>query len=240
MAGKSLAMMPWFPRDFMAATRHFHLYERAVYRELLDHQWELGVLPDDEERLCRIVGLSRKEFAPLWAVVKDKFTAAEGGGLINVRLEEHRAKALAIREKREVIGRRGGKASIQAKRGATAKANTQPNAQANAQANGEAKPKQVLKQNGTLAEANFNHPSPSPSKDTPVGDEAVPVGTLKTQIYRLAKSIGISGGILTPEVERNGEEAVWEALGATVKAKPSNNIEYFKAILKPRERGFVC
>lgn len=152
MAGNALAMLPWFPRDFIASTRGWPLLHRGVYRELLDAQWELGSLPDDVEELARICGASPEEFKIAWTRVSAKFVPADGGGLINVRLEEHRAKALNIREKRAASGRAGGAASVQAKRQATAQANTQPNAQPNAQTNAAAS-----------VEANFNPPSPSPS-----------------------------------------------------------------------------
>lgn len=144
MGGQSLAMMPWFPRDFVAATRGWSLVERGVYRELLDAQWEFGSLPNNQKELARIVGITAREFTAAWRRVSVKFVAAESGGLINLRLEEHRAKALRIREVRGAAGSRGGQASVQAKR--------QASVQANASASG-----------SQFAEAKFNYPSPSPS-----------------------------------------------------------------------------
>lgn len=99
MSGKSLAMMPWFPRDFIAATRHLALAERGAYRELLDYQWEMGVLPADPVRLARLIGITAEEFAPIWLAIMDKFEAVDGG-LINKRLEEHRKKATEQRDKK--------------------------------------------------------------------------------------------------------------------------------------------
>jgi uncharacterized protein YdaU (DUF1376 family) len=99
MSGKSLAMMPWFPRDFIAATRHLALAERGAYRELLDYQWEMGALPKDIARMARLLGVSVQEFAPIWEAIGDKFEF-NGSGYINKRLEEHRIKAVAQRDKK--------------------------------------------------------------------------------------------------------------------------------------------
>jgi uncharacterized protein YdaU (DUF1376 family) len=99
MSGKSLAMMPWFPRDFIAATRHLALAERGAYRELLDYQWEMGVLPKDPMRLARLLVITPDEFAPIWAAIGDKFEEC-GAGLANKRLEEHRKKAVEQRDKK--------------------------------------------------------------------------------------------------------------------------------------------
>lgn len=99
MAGKSLAMMPWFPRDFIAATRHLALAERGAYRELLDYQWEMGVLPKDPARLARLLAVTVEEFAPIWSAISDKFEELNGG-LANKRLEEHRKKAVEQRDKK--------------------------------------------------------------------------------------------------------------------------------------------
>jgi len=99
MSGNSLAMMPWFPRDFIAATRHLALAERGAYRELLDYQWEMGALPTDQARLARLLAVTPEEFAPIWAAIGDKFEVS-AAGLRNKRLEEHRNKAIEQRDKK--------------------------------------------------------------------------------------------------------------------------------------------
>jgi uncharacterized protein YdaU (DUF1376 family) len=96
---KSLAMMPWFPRDFIAATRHLALAERGAYRELLDHQWELGRLPSDETRLARILGVTVDEFRPIWISICDKFVLIDGN-LLNKRLEDHRKESIERRDRK--------------------------------------------------------------------------------------------------------------------------------------------
>lgn len=99
MNGKSLAMMPWFPRDFIAATRHLALAERGAYRELLDYQWEMGTLPKDHVRLARLLAITLDEFEEIWPSISDKFEDS-GNGVANKRLEEHRKKATEQRDKK--------------------------------------------------------------------------------------------------------------------------------------------
>jgi uncharacterized protein YdaU (DUF1376 family) len=97
--GNSLAMLPFFPRDYLAATRHMSLAERGVYTDLLWLQWENGPLPDDAERLANMVGCQLAEFERLWQVVGRKFERTEQG-LLNRRLELHREEALRLKAKR--------------------------------------------------------------------------------------------------------------------------------------------
>jgi uncharacterized protein YdaU (DUF1376 family) len=110
VSDNSLAMMPWFPRDFIAATRAMRLAERGAYRELLDYQWEMGKLPADHERLARLLGVTIDEFEAIWPAISDKFCTVDGG-LANTRLEEHRLKSLERRDRK-----RNGAASTNAKR----------------------------------------------------------------------------------------------------------------------------
>jgi uncharacterized protein YdaU (DUF1376 family) len=99
--GNSLAMMPWFPRDFIASTRAMTLAERGAYCDLLFYQWEMGVLPADAAQLARLLGCSPKEFTAIWKVVGKKFVRS-ADCLSNKRLEEHRTKAIDTREKKSL------------------------------------------------------------------------------------------------------------------------------------------
>jgi len=97
--GKSLAMMPWFPRDFIASTRAMRVAERGAYRELLDFQWEMGRLPSAHDALARLLGCDLVEFESIWPAIAIKFMHA-GEFIYNQRLEEHREKALLGRAKK--------------------------------------------------------------------------------------------------------------------------------------------
>jgi hypothetical protein len=110
------ARMPWYPRDFASSTRGWPLVARAVYRELLDAQWDLcsvaqpGILPDDEESLRTIAGATPAEWKIAWRYVDPKFPKVDGGR-INARLEAHRQIAVA-----EYLGRQRGARATNAKR----------------------------------------------------------------------------------------------------------------------------
>lgn len=106
---KQFPMMPWFPQNFSASTRGWSLSERAVYRELLDAQWEMGPLPNDPEVLARIVHLTCTEFVPLFSKCASKF-AVKNGCIENKRLEQHRRKSRKISKLRARIGSTGGRA----------------------------------------------------------------------------------------------------------------------------------
>ena len=114
--GKQLALLPWFVRDYVTATRHLSLAERGAYTDLLWFQWEHGVLPFEAERLARLLGCGQDEFEKVWPAIQEKFTS-RAGGLVNLRLEEHREKALRLSAKRAILGRAGGTASARARRG---------------------------------------------------------------------------------------------------------------------------
>jgi uncharacterized protein YdaU (DUF1376 family) len=95
----NLFMMPWFPRDFLASTRGWPLIPRAIYRELLDAQWEQGGLPADAKALMVIVGATPAEWRAGWSRVAPKFPVGEDGLRRNARLEEHRSKSLKLYDK---------------------------------------------------------------------------------------------------------------------------------------------
>lgn len=115
IAAPRFAWMKWYPRDFSSSTRGWPLVARAVYRELLDAQWdaggnETGTLPDDEEQLREIARASKTEWRIAWPFVEPKFQRVEGGRR-NLRLEDHREAAL-----RELLGRQKGAEATNAKR----------------------------------------------------------------------------------------------------------------------------
>jgi hypothetical protein len=107
----NLFMMPWFPRDFLASTRGWPLISRAIYRELLDTQWEQGGLPADMAALRDLVGATIAQWRVGWVRVEPKFPIGGDGLRRNWRLEQHRQKAIGIALKRAQVGKTGGKAS---------------------------------------------------------------------------------------------------------------------------------
>ena len=96
----SMPRMPWYPSDFHGATRGWPLVARAIYRELLDAEWDLGDLPNDEDILRRIADTTRAEWRVGWPLVSQKFVLTEGGKLRNLRLQQHREIAINLWQRR--------------------------------------------------------------------------------------------------------------------------------------------
>ena len=209
MAADSLAMMPWFPRDFIASTRAMRLAERGAYRELLDYQWEMGSLPDDHERLARLLGITADEFADIWPGIEDKFLTS-GGKMFNQRLEEHRKKALEQREKK----RRAAEKTNAKRYGERVAKRSQPS--------------------DSLRDASASPPSPSPSieeEDSRRGDESP-----RDFIWRVGVDLLTAAGekdktarsFLGRLCKQHGDDQVREALGraaAVVPAEPKAWLE---------------
>jgi uncharacterized protein YdaU (DUF1376 family) len=97
MTASGMAMLPWFHRDFLAATQGWTLSECGAYFLLLGAQWEMGPLPDNQAELAAIARTSTRDFKAIWRKVSRKFTATPAG-LVNGRLEDHRRKALELRD----------------------------------------------------------------------------------------------------------------------------------------------
>jgi uncharacterized protein YdaU (DUF1376 family) len=101
MSAPQFARMPWYPRDFASSTRGWPLVARAVYRELLDAQWDAGgassagTLPEDDEALRLLAGATPAEWKAAWPrYVEMKFPRVDSGRR-NARLESHRQAAVA-------------------------------------------------------------------------------------------------------------------------------------------------
>lgn len=107
------AFLPLFFGDLLASTATWEGEERALYILLLAYQWTSGPLPKDERRLARMCQYDPKTFSQLWQVVGRKFPEGPDG-LCNPRLEQHRARAVEIANKRATAGAKGG-ATTQAK-----------------------------------------------------------------------------------------------------------------------------
>jgi len=99
MSAQGMAMMPWFHRDFLAATQGWTLPQTGAYFLLLGAQWEMGPLPNNLAELAAIARTSVREFKPLWRKFGRKFAQAPEG-LVNWRLEEHRQRSVQLRERR--------------------------------------------------------------------------------------------------------------------------------------------
>lgn len=102
MGNRDLPMMPLFPQDFFGATSTWKFNEKGAYILMLMHEWILDELPNDVERLSNMVGLTFHEFEKVWPVVSQKFQENENGALVNLRLGEHRQRAIELTEAKKL------------------------------------------------------------------------------------------------------------------------------------------
>lgn len=95
--------IPFFGRDFLAATAGWTAEERGHYVVALVVQWEQGSIPDSLERLEMMSpGISAS-----WAILAPKFPLCEDGRRRNPRMEVHRAKSASLKEARSESGQSG-------------------------------------------------------------------------------------------------------------------------------------
>lgn len=155
VSAAGLAMMPWFTGDFMRSTRGWPLAARAVYRELLDAQWDMGNLPADPTELARMIGASAAEWADGWARCECKFPLVNASHRQNQKLERVRATAFEYHAERSQSGKKGAEARWGKKDG-------EANGSLNGSANGHA-----IAQPLTKPMAPSPSPSPSPIHTKP-------------------------------------------------------------------------
>lgn len=223
---ETLAMMPWFPRDFLAATRGWSVTATGVYRALLDAQWDLGVLPESPKILRNLIGATAKEWSAGWTKCESKFPLIDGVRK-NDRLEAHRAKALRLSEKRREIGQKGGQASAQSRVEPIATPIATP-----------------------IGQAKVNHPSPSPSEeedktpaarangvDSELDPEAYLIWTAGIDLIGSAKR-----GLMGKLVKQHGASAVASKIAElmAMSEKPRDPASYLVGSLRKQERRFVC
>jgi uncharacterized protein YdaU (DUF1376 family) len=204
-----------YPGDYGRDTGHLSLAEHGAYTLLLDRYYSTGSLPSD---LAQVYVLCRA------------MTAADRRAVANVMKEffpdgkNHRADFEIEAWKKQAEHNRGnGHFGALGGRPKKPKVGSEENPQRvteETQGGGQTKP---LSRNQI--------PEPEEEKDSRRG-EAPPVGTLKTQIYRLAKQLDIAPGVITNEITAHSETAVWQALGSTLTAQPAEKLPYFRGCLK--------
>ena len=88
--------MPLYVRDFLTSTFGWTAEERGHYLTLLMLAWDRGGLPAELEQLERL----SPGVTAAWPMLADKFPVSEDGQRHNARLEQHRTKCVALKEKR--------------------------------------------------------------------------------------------------------------------------------------------
>jgi hypothetical protein len=214
VAKKQLPMMPWFPQSFAASTRGWTILERAIYREMLDAQWEMGRLPSNPVAIALAIGANPGEFEIGFSKCASKFVE-KNGELFNERLEQHRRKAKKLSTLRAKIGSSGGKAR--------ALANARP------------KGKQLVNHLSSSSDSEDLRSSAarplnghSPSDDPRKSLWDLGVNLLGTD----ARSV------IGQAIKRVGESKVGEILGQMSVRPPAEPKSWF--IKATQERGVVC
>lgn len=84
---------PWMPLyvgDYLRDTKRLTTLEHGAYMLLIMEYWANGGLPDDDERLARIVGLTNES----WKCVRNAIVPLFGIGWHHKRIDEERKKAI--------------------------------------------------------------------------------------------------------------------------------------------------
>jgi len=148
--------MPWYIGDYLADTTHLSNAEHGSYMLMLAHAWmNKGLLPLDENRLCRLAHMTREDWAESRDVIMDFWTATENG-YTQTRLSKELEKAKNMQQQRIDAG----KASAEARWG---------NERINGKGNG--KVTSAITTVATRPERE-NTPSPSPSPSPPRSSKA--------------------------------------------------------------------
>ncbi len=98
---------PWMPlyvSDYLADTRHLSLAEHGAYLMLIMHYWQKGGLPDDDDKLARIVGVTPKK----WKLFKPLLGEFFSDGWIHKRIDDEIKKSRQASERRALSGKAGG------------------------------------------------------------------------------------------------------------------------------------
>lgn len=115
--------MPMYWADFKSDTEHLGALETGAYMMLIGHYWMTGGLPNDDKRLARIARMTQEE----WAEARETLAEFFHDGWRHKRIDQEISDAQEAYERRANAGRKGGKATQEAKQ---CSSNATSNAQA--------------------------------------------------------------------------------------------------------------
>lgn len=223
--------LPLFFGDFLGATATWSGEEQALYLLLLGYQWASGPLPTEMQKLSCMARYEQKRFRKLWETVSKKFAVVDGG-LLNLRLEEHRKKANDLAE----VASARGKAGAMKRWGHTA-------------SNAPSMPEAMLQASAKHASSNSSIPSYSEEK---IKNPAAPaicadlepdpdpdsylIWTAGIQLLGESKR-----SLMGKLVKEHGRELVARKLGElmAMTEKPRDPAAYFIGVMRKLERRAV-
>lgn len=108
-----MSQRPWmkfFPADYIADTTHLTTVQHGAYLLLIMHYWRHEGLPDDDQMLSRITGLTMAEWRRMRPVIREMFN----DGWRHSRIDRDIREAKEAYQRRAKAGRKGGKSSSNA------------------------------------------------------------------------------------------------------------------------------
>jgi len=85
---------PMYAQDFDMDTAAWGTDEIGIYVRLLNYEWVNGSIPDDIQRIAKIVRVSPRKLQKSWEIISKKFAKNGDNNLQNRRMEEEREKRL--------------------------------------------------------------------------------------------------------------------------------------------------
>lgn len=112
-----LASYPWYFDDWRGSEARAAMNgeERSLYRELLDHCWERGSLPNCPKTLQNLSATSRAEFKRSWPKVAEYFVLMSDDRYHHRKVDEKRPGLIGKKLERKRIAIKAGKASAESK-----------------------------------------------------------------------------------------------------------------------------
>jgi uncharacterized protein YdaU (DUF1376 family) len=101
-----LPYMPFFVGDYLTGTRHLTIEQHGAYFLLILEYWTKGELPNDDEQLARILGISLGK----WIKMRPTIQAFFHDGWRHELLDEQLAKSAELKQQAVERARKGGQA----------------------------------------------------------------------------------------------------------------------------------
>jgi len=101
---------PWKPNKYKGATMHLTALQDGIYRRLIDHYMETKEpLPDNDDALARIAGVTVDMFGDNAGVIRKFFKSNGKGRLKNKECDDNLRKEKKLSQTKAENGRKGGK-----------------------------------------------------------------------------------------------------------------------------------